>query len=104
MFLVRRVFKIKAGGGNVQKAARILAKLGKAYEAAGQRSPTRVYWSGGTVPGPANLVYMDWTETEIRSPYREGNVVPEEAVALGRELREFQEDSYIEFYEMVPPQ
>lgn len=99
MFLVRRVFKVKPG--TARQAGEIIAQMGKIYEKAGQRSPSRVYWSGGTVPGPANTVYMDWTEEALRSPYREGNVIPEELAALGAQLRELQEESYIEFYEMV---
>ncbi len=98
MYLVRRVFKVKPG--TARKAAAVLAQMGKLYEQAGQRSPTRVYMSGGTVPGPANTVYMDWTEEAIRSPYREGNTVPDGMAQAGAPLREFVEDSSIEFYEL----
>ena len=89
MFLVRRVFKVKQGTSR--------------YEEAGQRSRSTVYYSGGTVPGPANTVYMDWIEDELRSPYREDNKIPEEVSALGSQLREIQEESYIEFYELYSP-
>ena len=101
MYLVRRVWKVKPGTS--RRAAQLIAQIGKVYEDAGQRSPTRVYVSGGTVPGPANTVYMDWTEEVLQSPYREDNLIPEELRKIGTELRELQEESYIEFYEMYNP-
>ncbi|MCH8205768.1 MAG: hypothetical protein IH956_02055 [Chloroflexi bacterium] len=101
MYLVRRVWKVKPGTS--RRAAQLIAQIGKVYEDAGQRSPTRVYVSGGTVPGPANTVYMDWTEEVLQSPYREDNPTPEELRKIGPELRELQEESYIEFYEMYSP-
>ncbi len=101
MYLVRRVWKVKPG--TARKAATIIAQIGKVYEEAGQRSPTRVYTSGGSVPGPANTVYMDWTEEELRSPYRSGNKSPNETSALAAQLSEFQEENYIEFYELFTP-
>ena len=45
MFLVRRAFKVKPG--TARQAADIIAQMGKLYEEAGQRSPTRIYISGG---------------------------------------------------------
>ncbi len=101
MYLIKRCFKVKPG--TTRKAAEVIPQIGQLYERAGQRSNIRVYMSGGTVPGPANTVYMDWTEETISSPYREGNVIPEGMAALGGQLRELQEDSYIEFYEMYVP-
>jgi len=98
MYLLRRVFKVKPG--TARKAAEIIARMGKAYEEGGQRSPTRVYISGGGLPGPANMVYMDWTEETIKSQYREGNKIPDAAQAIYPELREVQEETYIEFYEL----
>ena len=97
MYLVRRVWKVKPRA--TRQVAEILAEMGKRYEDAGQRSPTRVYWSGSTVPGPANTVYMDWVEETLQSPYREDNKAPNMG-DLGAQLRELTEDSYIEFYEM----
>ena len=98
MYLVRRVWKVKPGTS--RKAAELISKIGQLYEKAGQRSTTRVYVSGSTVPGPANTVYMDWTEETLQSPYRKNNHIPTEMAALGTELRELQEESHIEFYEM----
>ncbi len=101
MYLIRRVFKVKPGTS--RKAAQIISQLGKRYEDAGQRSPIRVYWSGSTVPGPANTIYMDWTEESIQSPYREGLPSLSDATDIYNQLREVQEESYIEFYEMYVP-
>ncbi len=98
MYLIRRVFKVKPG--TMRRAAEIITQIGKHYEEEGQRSSVRVYMSGGTVPGPANTVYMDWIEETLRSPYREGNNFPEGMAALGAQLNELQEESYIEFYEV----
>ena len=55
------------------------------------------------MPGPANTVYMDWIDETLRSPYREDNKIPEGIAALGAQLREFQEESSIEFYELFSP-
>ena len=46
MYLIRRVFRCKPG--TARRAAEQITKIGKAYENAGQRSPIRVYTSGGT--------------------------------------------------------
>ena len=102
MYLVRRVFKVKPG--TARKAMAIIAQIGKLYEEAGQRTHSRVYRSGGAVPGPANTVYMDWTEETIHSPYRKGNKLPDGMSELSAQLRKFQEESYIEFYEMLSPE
>ncbi len=55
------------------------------------------------MPGPANTIYMDWTDETLRPPYREGNKIPEGIAALGAQLNELQEESYIEFYEVFSP-
>jgi hypothetical protein len=100
MYVVRRVFKVKPG--TTHKAAKVIAQLAKAYEKIG-RSPTRVYWSGYTVPGPSNTVYMDWTEETLGSPYAEAVSEPEGVGELYKELHDLQEETYIEFYEMPQP-
>ena len=97
MYLIRRVYKVKPG--TTRKAAELIDKIAKRYEEAGQRSSVKVYWSGYTVPGAANTVYMDWVQEKIESPYRPGNVSADTG-DLGAQLREIQEESYIEFYEM----
>lgn len=97
MYLIRRVYKVKPG--TTRKAAELIHKIGNRYEDARQRSSVKVYWSGYTVPGPANTVYMDWVQDKIESPYREDNVHPDTG-DLGAQLRDLQEESYIEFFEM----
>ncbi len=97
-YLIRRAFKVKPGAH--RKAAELVFNIGEAYHKAGQRSPVRVYWSGNTVPGPANTVYMDWVEESIQSPYREDNVAPKGLTDIASQYREFIEESWIEFYEV----
>jgi hypothetical protein len=100
MFLVRRVFKVKKGTG--RKAAEVITQIGNMYASADQRAPSRVYLSGSTVPGPADTVYMDWTAETLESAYRPENVASKPAGEdeLFSKLREYQEETYIEFYEM----
>ena len=105
MHLIRRVFKVKPG--TTREAADIIAQIGKAYENAG-RSQTRVYWSGYTVPGPANTVYMDWTEETLRSPFDPNAKGPAGNRPLYEQLHKLLNEGYgergngeIEFYEMV---
>jgi hypothetical protein len=98
LFLVRRTFKVKKG--TARKAADAITQIGKMYEKAGQRTPSRVYISGGTVPGPADTVYMDWTEETLRSAYRDDNPKPDGEDELFAKLREYQEETSIEFFEM----
>ena len=98
MFLVRRVFKVKRG--TARKAAELITQIGAGYEKAGQRTSSRVYISGGGVPGPANTVYMEWTEEALQSAYRDDNPVPPGQDELFDQLREIQEETYIEFYEL----
>ena len=98
MYLIRRVFIVKPD--TTRKAAQIIAQIGKAYEKAG-RSPTRVYWSGYTVPGPANTVYLDWTQETLGSPYDPDAKEAEGLGTLYDQIRKLYVDTYIEFYEMV---
>ena len=98
MYLIRRVFKVKPGTS--RRAAEIITQIGKLYEEEGQRSPVRVYTSGGTVPGPANTVYMEWIEEALRSAYRDENPVPPGMDPIYDQLRELQEETSIEFYEL----
>jgi hypothetical protein len=101
MYVIRRVYKVKPG--TTRRAAEVLTQIGRAYQDAGQRPPFRVYTSGGTVPGPANTIYMEWEAESILSPMREGNRIPEAVGTLGAQLAEMQEETYIEFYEMYYP-
>lgn len=101
MYVIRRVFQVKPGAA--RRYATIVMKMAEAYERAGQRSNTRVYFNGGTVPGEKNRVYMEWTADVLDSPYREGNVIPQEVRDIGAPGRELVEDNWIEFYEMMIP-
>jgi len=83
-----------------RKAAHLIAQIGKGYEKAG-RSAVRVYWSGYTVPGAADTVYMDWTEETLRSPYHPDAKEPGEMGEAYGQLHELQVESSIEFFEMV---
>ena len=98
MFLVRRVFKVKKG--TAREAAELITQIGAMYEKAGQRTPSRVYLSGGGVPGPANTVYMEWVEETLQSAYRDDNPVPPGMDPVYDRLRELQEETYIEFYDL----
>ncbi len=99
--VIRRVFTVKPG--SARKVATTVAKQAAAYQEAGQRSETRVYFNGGTVPGEKDRVYMEWTADVIDSPYREGNVIPQSVRDAGAPSRDLIEGSYIEFYELITP-
>ena len=96
-YRIRRIYKVKPG--TYRRAAELLTQIAKKYEDSGQRGPSIVYWSGSTVPGPLNTVYMEWTEDVLQSPYREGNVFPDQG-NLAEQFREIYEESHIEFYEL----
>lgn len=98
MYLIRRGFIVKPW--KTREAAQFVAQVAKAFEEAG-RSSTRVYWSGHTVPGPANTVYMDWTQETLSSPYAADAKYPQGLESVYDQLVEVCEDSFIEFYEMV---
>lgn len=100
-YVIRRVFIVKPG--SARKVATTVAKQAAAYEEAGQRSPSRIYFNGGTVPGEKDRVYMEWTADVIESPYREGNVIPQTVRDAGTPSRDLIEESFIEFYELMVP-
>ena len=99
MFLVRRIFKVKKG--TARQAADIITQIGKMYEEAGLRTPSRVYISGSTVPGPSDTVYMDWIEESLKSAYRKDNPTPaKEDELFGILENQYQEETSVEFYEI----
>ncbi len=103
MFLVRRVWETKAGEARL--AASLVAAMGEEYESVGKRTPSRVYFNNGTVPGDRNRVYMEWTEDVIDSTYRKDIVEsPQHARDLYAKLRELTVDNWIEFYELMTPE
>jgi hypothetical protein len=101
MFLVRRVFKVKKGTS--RKAADVIMRIGKMYEQSGDRQHSTVYLSGGSVPGPLDTVYMDWLEEDLKSPYRADLKKPRNEDSLFEELRQYQEESWIEFFDVYVP-
>ena len=98
MYLIRRVYDVKPG--MAMKVAQVLDNVAKIYEKSGQRGPTKVYFNGGTLPGDKNVVYMEWQDESIKSPYREGNKIPPEAMEVGSQVREHVIDQRIEFFEL----
>ena len=99
MYVIRRVYEVKPG--MARRYATIAMKICEAYEAEGQRSPARVYFNGGTVPGERNRVYMEWTADVIESPYREDNVIPQTVLDAGAPGRDMVVENWIEFYELM---
>ncbi len=101
MYVIRRVYEVKPG--TARRYATIAMNMCEAYERAGQRSPARIYFNGGTIPGERNRVYMEWTADNVESPYREGNVIPQEVRDIGAAGRDMVIDNWIEFYELMTP-
>ena len=101
MYVIRRVYEVKPG--MARRYATIAMKQSEEYEAAGQRSPARIYFNGGTIPGEKNRVYMEWTADVVESPYREGNVIPQSVLDAGAPGRDMVIESWIEFYELMTP-
>ncbi|NQW21326.1 MAG: hypothetical protein HQ477_11505 [Chloroflexi bacterium] len=101
MYVLRRVYEVKPG--MARRYATIAMKQCEEYEKAGQRSPARIYYNGGTVPGDKNRVYMEWTADVIDSPSREGNVIPQSVRDAGAAGRDMVIESWIEFYELMTP-
>ena len=100
MYVITRVWETKPR--QARKAASIAADIGRLYEEAGQRSPTTVFFNGGTLPGEKDRIYMQWTADVIDSPYgRDDTPSVPEARELGAKLREITEGNWIEFYELM---
>jgi hypothetical protein len=102
MYVIRRVYKVKPR--TAREAATIAARIGELYHQAGRRSEVTVYFNGTTLPGETDIVYMEWTDEVIRSPYGRGEPSIADASELGARLRELTEESWIEFYEMLTPE
>jgi len=99
MYLIRRIYTVEPG--QARKAATLIDKIGKAYQDAGIRSGSTVYFNSGTTPGDKNTVVMEWTDESLRSPYRDDSVHPEGLDVVAAELREIAIDSTIEFWELM---
>ncbi len=102
MYVIRRVYEVNPR--TAREAATIAARIGELYHEAGRRSEVTVYFNGTTLPGETDVVYMQWTDDVVRSPYGRGEPSIPEAVELGARLRALTVDSWIEFYEMLTPQ
>ena len=99
MYLIRRIYTVKPG--QVRKAASLIDTIGKAYQDAGIRSASRVYFNSGTTPGDKNTVVMEWSDETLRTPYRDDRVHAEGLDETVTELRELAIDSTIEFWELM---
>jgi hypothetical protein len=98
MFLVRRIYQVQPG--QARQAATYLNKLGKAYEEAGTRGPSTVYFNSGTTPGDKDSVVMAWTDPELRSAYRDDRVrIDTSGIMEG--FSDIAISSRIEFWEMM---
>lgn len=102
MYLIRRGWRV-ADAGDTRLVATLVAEIGRIYEEAGQREPTRVYFNGGTTPGDKGVVFMEWTAERLESPYRAGNVLPNDRLDPGAKVRELTTESWIEFHELFTP-
>ena len=99
MYLVRRIYTVKPG--EARKAAGLIDAIGKAYEEAGTRSASTVYFNSGTTPGEKDRVVMEWTDEALMSPYREDRIRVEGLQDVGAQLREISLGSEIEFWELM---
>lgn len=103
MYVIRRVWEVE--GSATRQVASLVQAMGEEYEAVDKRSPSRVYFNSGTVPGEKNRVYMEWTEDIIASPYR-SDIVPSPSRAgdLYKKVSDLTTRSWIEFYELMTPE
>lgn len=99
MYLVRRIYTVKPG--EARKAATLIDRIGKAYEAAGTRSASTVYFNSGTTPGEKHTVVMEWTDDSLMTPYRDDRVRVEGLGDVSAQLREISLGSEIEFWELM---
>ena len=99
MYLIRRTYTVQPG--KARKAATLIHTIGQAYEDAGIRSASRVYFNSGTTPGDKNTVVMEWTDETLRTPYRDDRVYAEGLDDVAADLRDIAIDSTIEFWELM---
>ena len=99
MYLIRRIYTIK--DGDARRAATLIDQIGRAYEAAGTRSESRVYFNSGTTPGVRNTVVMEWTDETLKTPYRDDRTPVEGVKDIAAQLRDLAINSEIEFWELM---
>lgn len=102
VYLIRRVYEVKPR--TAREAATVAARIGELFHKAGRRSPVTVYFNGTTLPGETDVVYMEWTDDVIQSPYGRNEPAIPEAADLAARLRDLTDDSWIEFYEVLTPE
>jgi hypothetical protein len=102
MYVIRRGYQVKPRAA--REAATLVAEIGNLYRQAGRRSEVTVYFNGGTLPGESDVVYMQWTDDVLQSPYGRGEDPIPGAAELGARLRELTDDQWIEFYELLTPE
>jgi len=101
MYLIRRIYTVEPG--KARRVATLIDTIGQAYEEAGIRSPSRVYFNSGTTPGEKNTVVMEWTDETLRTPYRDDRVYAEGLDAVTAEIGELATESAVEFWELMTP-
>jgi hypothetical protein len=99
MYLIRRIYTVEPG--EARKAATLIDGIGKAYEEAGTRSTSRVYFNSGTTPGTRNQVVMEWTDETLRTPYRDDRTRVDGLAEIASQLHEIAIESEIEFWELM---
>lgn len=99
MYLIRRIYTVKPG--EARKAATLIDHIGKAYQEAGTRGESRVYFNSGTTPGEKDRVVMEWTDDALMSPYREDRIRVQGLEEVAAQLREISVGSEIEFWELM---
>ncbi len=99
MYLIRRIYTVQPG--KARQAATLVDTIGKAYQEAGIRSASRVYFNSGTTPGEKNTVVMEWTDETLRTPYRDDRVYAEGLDDVIAQFSELATDTHIEFWEMM---
>jgi isochorismate hydrolase len=99
MYLVRRIYTVKPG--EARRAATLIDAIGAAYEEAGTRGPSTVYFNSGTTPGEKDRVVMEWKDEALMSPYREDRIRVEGLEDVAAQLREISLGSEIEFWELM---
>lgn len=103
MYKIRRTYEIKKERGAAKKVAELIYKQAKIYRDAGQRNNFTVSFNEKTLPGEQYIVLLEWTDDKIMSPGRVDNNLPAEAIEAGKNISQFIEHDYIEFFEMIDP-
>jgi len=99
MYLIRRIYTVKPG--EARRAATLIETIGKAYQEAGTRGESRVYFNSGTTPGAKNTVVMEWVDDTLQSPYRADRIRVDGLEETSAQLREVTIESAIEFWELM---